>query len=104
FDDLRSSMNDPNSRRLKAGVLKEKLGGFDGNAWKLGAGALDRLKELPRPKMDKVNVAFPGLKNLPAPSVSVPGMPDFSGPSLPTFSTWLTWLLLVLFFLLAGWQ
>ncbi|MBI1830139.1 MAG: DUF4129 domain-containing protein [Planctomycetes bacterium] len=95
--DLQESINNPDAPRFDLAAWKEKFNFEDGKAWKLGAGPVDRLGELPRPDLGRALPAI-GLPRLTAPQ-----LPDVSGPMLPTFSAGVVWLLLFILFLLGAW-
>jgi hypothetical protein len=105
FQDLQTSISNPDTSRMNLGDLQKKLRLPDGTMSKLGEGALDRLRNMPRPPMPTWRPSLPGIGNLPSPNISAPTMPGLAGPSsLPSFGAGLIWLLLVLLCLLVGWQ
>ena len=69
--------------------------------WQLGEGALGRLKDLPRPNLERFS---PSLPQVSLPSISTPAIPNFTSPSVPTVGTGATWILFALLCLLVGWQ
>lgn len=104
FADLRTSMNNPDLARMKLGDWQDKLRLPDGTLWRLGEGTLEGVRKLPRPNLLRFTPSLPAVGNMPMPNISAPGMPALGGPSLPSLSAWAIWLLLLLLFLLAGWQ
>ncbi|MBM3995821.1 MAG: DUF4129 domain-containing protein [Planctomycetes bacterium] len=93
--DLQDSMANPNAPQFDWAAWKDKLQG--GKAWKLGEGVIDRFGEMPRPEFGGVRPEF-GL-----PRIQAPQLPDFSGPSLPTLSVGVVWLMLFVLFVLTAW-
>ena len=106
FEDLRTSLENPNAARWKLGEWQGKLLPQDGKAWKLGEQTLERIRKMPQPDLERwtSKLSLPGLGKLPMPNLGPPGAPHFTGPSLPSLSTGATWLFLALVCLLAGWQ
>jgi hypothetical protein len=104
FIDLRTSMDNPSASRLKLDDWQNKFRLPEGKMWKLGEGALERIQQLPRPNLQRWTPSIPGMGNLRMPAISAPAVPNIGGPSLPAVSTWLTWLLLIVLFLLTSWQ
>ena len=104
FADLRTSINNPDLSRMKLGDWHDKLRLPDGKLWRLGEGTLEGIRKLPRPSLLRFTPSLPAIGNIPTPNISAPGMPALGGPSLPSVSAWAIWLLLLLLFLLAGWQ
>ena len=104
FVDLRTSLDNPGTSRLKLDDWQNKFRLPEGKVWKLGEGALERIQQLPRPNLQRWTPSLPGMGNLRMPAISAPAVPNVGGPSLPTVSTWLTWLLLIVLFLLSSWQ
>ncbi len=101
FSDLRSQANAPEASDGKPNFWQEKLRAFEGDTWKLGEGSMERLKELSGPNLGRLKGALP--RSVPTPNLTVPGMPDFAGPSLPSVSAGMMWVLLLALFMLAGW-
>lgn len=102
FEDLRTSINDPNAARFKLGDWQDKVALPDGVMDKLGAGTLDRLRELPTPEFEGWTPSLPELGNLPAPALAAPSLPG--GASLPSVGKSGTWVLLAVFCLFIVWQ
>ena len=102
--DLQTSMTNPDAARLKPDDWKNRLRLPEGQMWKLGAGALERVQGLPRPNLGEFRPALPGVGNIRMPQLGAPAMPDVSGPALPALGVGVMWLLLLLLFLLAAWQ
>ena len=102
FEDLRTSINDPNAARFKLGDWQDNIKLPDGVMDNLGAGTLDRLRQLPTPEFKDWTPSLPEVSNLPAPALSAPSLP--SGPSLPAIGKSGTWVLLAVICLLIVWQ
>jgi hypothetical protein len=99
FRDLRNSMENPQASKWKLSKLLTP----DGKAWKLGEAAVERIKNMPRPDLERWNpkLSLPGLGSIPTPNLGPPALPTFSRPPL---SAGAAWLLLAALCLLAGWQ
>ncbi len=104
FEDLRVSLNNPNSKRWGMRDIENKLKWFEGKDWKFGEAALERIREMPRPNWERFrwDRPVPGLNRVRAPNL--PGrLPDFSGPSLPTIGAGVSWLLFMIVLALLAW-
>ena len=104
FADLRTSMNNPDLTRWKLGDWQDKLRLPNEKLWRLGEGTLEGIQKLPRPNLLRFTPSLPAISNIPMPNITAPGMPAIGGPSLPSFSAWAIWILLLLLFLMAGWR
>lgn len=106
FEDLRASLDQPDAARGMLGDWPGKLLTADGKTWKLAEDALERLRDLPPPQLDRFtwNLQVPGIGKIPLPDLGPPGMADLSGPALPSSGTAASWLLLLLIGLLVGWR
>ena len=106
FKDLRSSLDKPTTSPWKLGDLPSQWLAPDSKAWKLGEETLDRLKNMPRPDLERwnMNLSVPGLGNIPTPNLGPPALPPFTGPTLPSMSTAATWLVFALLCVFAGLQ
>jgi hypothetical protein len=101
FEDLRSTVNDPKAPRWKLEGWQARLLDPDGGAWRLGEKSLERLRNLPKPDLERFNL------NLSAPAVGEIPIPNLGAPDVstgPLLSTSATWILLGLLCLLVGWQ
>ena len=102
--DLRNSINNPNSSRWNLDDWQRRLRLQDSKLGKLGEGAIDGLRNLPRPNLKGWGLPTPKLPRVAAPNVTAPGLPTFTGPSLPSMGTAALWIALALLLMLVGWQ
>ncbi len=103
FADLRASFDGKSGQGGKLADWQARLLTPDANTWKLAEGAIERLRGLPRPNLErfKWSPSAPGGGPMATPDLDAPGVSDLSGPS---FSTGATWLLLAMLFCLIGWR
>jgi hypothetical protein len=104
FKDLKTSINSEDMSQWKVGEWQKKLHLPEGKIGELGEGALERIRNLPRPHFEGVRPNLPAIGNLGVPKIGAPQVPDFSTPTLPTISSGFLWLLLIALFLLAAWM
>jgi hypothetical protein len=105
LNDLQESLKNPPSDAANA----HQWGDFavpDQKIWTLGEGMLERLRNLPRPRIAdwNENLRLPPLGDLPLPNLHGHFMPNVSAPSLPTIGVGVTWFLFVLLFMLVSWS
>jgi hypothetical protein len=101
FEDLRATIQLGEGRTADWGDWQSKLLGPNGKAWSGLEQSLERMRSLPRPKLDRLTWDVPGIGNLAAPNLGTPGFSDFSGP---TIGAGTTWVLLAVLCLLIGWR
>jgi hypothetical protein len=94
FEDLRGTLTDRN-KLMSDSSWQNKLFGADGTAWRFAEGTLDRLREAPRPRLDRLgrDLTIPGLGRIPMPDLGPPGAGDLHGQSLTTLGSVATWIL-----------
>ena len=102
FEDLRTSINNPDAARFKLGDWQDNLKVPDGMMGNLGEGGLDRLRQLTTPDFKAWTPSLPEFGNVPMPDLSAPSLPR--GPSLPSVGTSGTWVLLAVICLFVVWQ
>jgi hypothetical protein len=101
---LQASLKNQDAGRFGPGDWPSKLGLPDARKLQLSEEMLKRLQDMPRPKIEKWNweQRLPLVGRIPTPNLAAPALPQFSGPSLPTVGAWVSWLLFVLLFMVAG--
>jgi hypothetical protein len=107
LQDLRASINNPDGSGWNAGDWQHRLGIDEQKAWRLGTDTFRRLRDMPQPRLGELNWQrrLPGIGEIPTVNFGPPALPTtYSGPSLPTIGTGLTWVLLIALTLLFGWQ
>jgi hypothetical protein len=106
FRDLRGLGQRPDANGLKDSAWLGKLGITPDKVVSLTDNTLQRLRQLPRPNMERWRWErpVPGLGNLPTPDLTAPRLPTLNSPSWPSLGTAATWLLLLAFLLAAAWQ
>jgi hypothetical protein len=103
FDDLRSSIGNPDAARFKLGDWQDNIKVPDGMMGNLGEGTLDRLRGLPTPDFKAWTPSLSAVGNLPTPDLAAPSLPG-GGSGLPAVGKSGTWVLLAVFCLFIVWQ
>lgn len=95
FEDLRGSMRNREELSKMPADWQSKLFGHDGAAWRFMEGTLDKLRDAPRPRLDRLgrDMNIPGLGRIPIPDLGPPGAGDMQAPSLSAIGTAATWIL-----------
>lgn len=95
FEDMRGSFENRDALKNASDNWSSKLFAPDGVAWRFAEGTLDKLREAPRPRLDRLgrDLTLPGVGRIPLPDLGPPGAGDLHGPSFGTIGTVATWLL-----------
>jgi hypothetical protein len=95
FEDLRGSTRSREELNKLPADWQNKLFGQDGAAWRFMEGSLDKLRDAPRPRLDRLgrDMSIPGLGRIPIPEIGPPGAGGMSSPSFSAVGTAATWIL-----------
>ena len=106
FKDLKTLMDQPQAPDWASGEWISKLLSTDAKAWQAAEDLLGRLREMPRPNLDALNLdrALPVIGELPAPNIVVPEVPDGADSAPQSLRTVATWVLFALLCLVVGWK
>ncbi len=106
FEDMRGSIDRSKLDSDMLGDLPARMLAPDGDIWKLADGAFDRVREVPKLRLNRLGWggSVPGLGTIPMPEFGAPAAPDLGGAPWSSLGTAASWLVLLLILLLVGWR